>query len=147
MKYTASTTNNLIQLDFVGIYQSYLDNIGTINVYLVTTTTPYSDLKTSGGTSISGVALQVQNVSTTNSLACVGEARINGYTTTDGLTSVHVSAVASSGFRFVGWTTNEDDDLSSYNASADIPYNLIEGKILIAQFDNTNLSVNDSLNN
>ena len=148
MKYTASTTSNLIQLDFVGIYQSYLDNTGAINVYLVTTTTPYTELKSSGGASISGVALQVQNISTTNTLACVGEARINGYTTTDGLTSVHVSAVASSGFEFVGWTTNEEDDLSAYNKmSVDIPYSLVEGKILIAQFESTNASINDQVDN
>jgi len=79
---------------------------------------------------------------------CIFKWRINGYSTSEGLTSVHVSAVASSGYQFVGWTTNEEDDLSAYNKmSVDIPYNLVEGKILIAQFQSTSTNVNDDLNN
>ena len=148
VKYYVSTATNIMQLDIKGVLQSYIEENGAINVYLVTATTPYAELKTSGGASISGVALQVQNISETSTLACVGEARINGYSTLEGLTTVHVSAVASSGYQFVGWTTNEEDDLSAYNnMSVDIPYSLVEGKILIAQFESTNASINDQVDN
>ena len=144
--YHANTSSNSFGIDLNYIESAYLSQ--NINIYLVTTTTPYTELKSSGGTSISGVALQVQNITETSTLACVGEARINGYSTNEGLTSVHVSAVASSGYQFVGWTTNEEDDLSAYNKmSVDIPYSLVEGKILIAQFQSTSTNVNDDLNN
>ncbi|MBO5102855.1 MAG: leucine-rich repeat protein, partial [Clostridia bacterium] len=144
--YHANTSSNSFGIDLNYIESAYLSQ--NINIYLVTTTTPYTELKSSGGTSISGVALQVQNITETSTLACVGEARINGYSTNEGLTSVHVSAVASSGYQFVGWTTNEEDDLSAYNKmSVDIPYSLVEGKILIAQFQSTSSNVNDDLNN
>ena len=102
-------------------------------------------LQQGSGTSISGVALQVSG-GTGDNLEAVGEARITGYTNTDNLTTVHVSAVPSSGYYFVGWEA-EDTDLSQYGTSADIPYNLIEGKILTAVFAPNRSQTNNSTDN
>ena len=89
-------------------------------------------LQQGGGSNISGVALQVSASGTNTSLAAVGEARITGYTQTDGLTTIHVSAMASMGFCFVGWQI--DGETISTLLSADIPYSDVEGKILVAVF-------------
>lgn len=117
-----------ITLHFVNIEQSY---------------TPAS-----GGANIEGVALQVSGGEGSN-LAAVGEARITGYTTTNNLTTVHVSAVASSGYYFVGWETSDGTDLSTYGSTADIPYSLVEGKILTAVFapNPSNSQTNGSTDN
>ena len=89
-------------------------------------------LEQGGGTSISGVALQVSASGGSTDLAAVGEARITGYNQTEGLTTVHVSAVASTGYRFVGWQV--DGETISTLLSADISYSDVEGKILVAVF-------------
>ena len=117
-----------ITLHFVNIEQSY---------------TPAS-----GGANIEGVALQVSGGEGSN-LAAVGEARITGYTTTNNLTTVHVSAVASSGYYFVGWETSDGTDLSTYGSTADILYSLVEGKILTAVFapNPSNSQTNGSTDN
>ena len=92
--------------------------------------------------------MQVSGGSGSN-LEAVGEARITGYTTTENLTTIHVSAVATSGYYFVRWETNDDTDLSQYGSSADIPYNLVEGKILTAVFapTPTDSQTNSNTNN
>ena len=93
---------------------------------------PQTELQQGGGTNIEGVALQVSASGGSTDLAAVGEARITGYNQTEGLTTVHVSAVASTGYRFVGWQV--DGETISTLLSADISYSDVEGKILVAVF-------------
>ncbi len=61
-----------------------------------------------------------------------GEVRLTGYA--DNTDIVHISALAYTGYVFAGWETNDNTDLSAYGMSADIPYNLIKGKVIIARF-------------
>ncbi len=69
-----------------------------------------------------------------------GEVRINGYDRTDA-TTIHLSAVPSAGYHFVGWTASDGTDLSAYKLSTDIPFNLIVGRVITANF-----APNDSTN-
>ena len=117
---------------------------GQIVINLVTTNVQ-PPLEQGGGTSISGVALQVSASGGSTDLAAVGEARITGYNQTEGLTTVHVSAVASRGYAFVGWQV--DGETISTLLSADIPYDDVEGKILVAVFEPINQNINDETDN
>ncbi|MBO5103274.1 MAG: hypothetical protein J6C13_04210 [Clostridia bacterium] len=139
--YVTTEYTNVVQFDFHKVTGQV-----AVNITLVTTANRPA-LQQGGGTSISGVALQVNNLSNTTTLACVGEARITGYSTNEGLTTIHVSAIASKGYQFAGWSTSGDDDLSAYKDSADIPYDVLEGKILYANFTETNASINDQTSN
>lgn len=71
-----------------------------------------------------------------------GEVRISGYDLTDA-TLVHLSAVNYYGYRFIGWTANDDTDLSAYGISANIPLNIIKGKVITANFE----LINDNMTN
>ncbi len=126
ISYRTNTTGSQLILE---IFQ--VTNDITINLIFVDIAQSYTPA--SGGTSITGVALQVSGGNGAT-FEAVGEARITGYSQAENITYVHVSAVPSSGYYFVGWQTSDDTDLSDYGSSADIPYNLIEGKILTAVF-------------
>ncbi len=126
ISYRTNTTGSQLILEIFQV----ADDI-TINLIFVDIAQSYTPA--SGGTSITGVALQVSGGSG-STFEAVGEARITGYSQAENITYVHVSAVPSSGYYFVGWQTNDDTDLTDYGSSADIPYNLIEGKILTAVF-------------
>ena len=151
VQYTASNNSNYVTLTLNTILMSYFDSNDTINIYLHLTTTPYTDLTTGG--SVNGVAVSValQDEDSTT-LAAVGEARITGYSTLDGIDSVHVSAIAYSGYKFVGWQVDGEflttDGSTLYTATSDIPLSLVQNKQLIAVFtsrDNSN--INDDTNN
>ena len=151
VQYTASNNSNYVTLTLNTILMSYFDTNNTINLYLHLTTTPYTDLTTGG--SVNGVAVSValQNENSTT-LAAVGEARITGYSTLDGIDSVHVSALAYKGFSFVGWQVDGEfltsDGSTLYTAISDIPLSLVQNKQLIAVFtsqDNSN--INNDTNN
>ncbi len=126
MSYRTNTTGSQLILE---IFQ--VNNDITINLIFVDIAQNYTPA--SGGTSITGVALQVSGGSGAT-FEAVGEARITGYSQAENITYVHVSAVPSSGYYFVGWQTSDDTDLTDYGSSADIPYELVEGKILTAVF-------------
>ena len=97
----------------------------TINL---TTNRPTYQNPPLGGASISGVAAQA----TTG-----GEARITGVDLTETESTVHLSAISYTGYRFTGWTASDGTDLSAYSSSADIPLSLIEGKVITANFAST----------
>lgn len=91
-----------------------------------------------GGVEIDGLAIFSQDG---------GEARVSGYNTEDKSGNVHLSAVAYSGYTFVAWVASDGTDLSMYGASADIPFSVLEGKIITAQFSPTGASnVNNDTN-
>ncbi len=99
---------------------------------------------------ICAVDINLLNDDTT--LAVVGTVSMNGYTTETGLSSVHLSAVASKGYQFEYWTVDGQiltyDGTTPYTAVCDIPLELVQGKIVVANFsqiDNSN--VNDDTNN
>ena len=139
--YLTNTTGSQLHLEIFNIQVDV-----TINLIFVDISQSYTP--STGGVNLEGVALQVSGGSGSN-LEAVGEARITGYTTTENLTTIHVSAVATSGYYFVRWETNDDTDLSQYGSSADIPYNLVEGKILTAVFapTPTDSQTNSNTNN
>ena len=62
-----------------------------------------------------------------------GEVRISGYDRADA-TTIHLSAVASAGYHFTGWTASDGTDLSMYKSTANIPFSLIVGKVITANF-------------
>ena len=139
--YLTNTTGSQLHLEIFNISAD-------VTIALIFVDISQSYTPSSGGVNLEGVALQVSGGSGSN-LEAVGEARITGYTTTENLTTIHVSAVASSGYYFVRWETNDDTDLSQYGSSADIPYDLVEGKILTAVFapTPTNSQTNSTTNN
>lgn len=139
--YLTNTTGSQLHLEIFNIQADV-----TINLIFVDISQSYTP--SSGGVNLEGVALQVSGGNGSN-LEAVGEARITGYTTTENLTTIHVSAVATSGYYFVRWETNDDTDLSQYGSSADIPYDLVEGKILTAVFapTPTDSQTNSNTNN
>ncbi len=126
INFNTNTTGSELFLEIINIKADV-----TINLIFVDIAQSYTPA--SGGVSLEGVALQVSGGSGAT-FEAVGEARITGYSQAENITYVHVSAVPSSGYYFVGWQTNDDTDLTDYGSSADIPYNLIEGKILTAVF-------------
>ena len=139
--YLTNPTGSQLHLEIFNIQADVTINLIFVDI-------PQSYTPSSGGVNLEGVALQVSGGSGSN-LEAVGEARITGYTTTENLTTIHVSAVATSGYYFVRWETNDDTDLSQYGSSADIPYNLVEGKILTAVFapTPTDSQTNSNTNN
>ena len=107
------------------------------------------------GKSVDGVAVSIayQNtdgtISTSQdniSLAAIGEARITGYTTTNGLNEITVIAVAYTGYEFKGWmidgeyiTYIDDNDQTiiltgAQYMSARIPLDIANGKQVFAVF-------------
>ena len=125
INYNTNTTGSRLYLDIIGVSDD-------ITITLTFTNVAQSFTPASGGTNIDGVALQVSASDNSTNLAAVGEARITGYNKTDGLTTIHVSALASTGYRFVGWQV--DGKTISTLLSADISYSDVEGKILVAVF-------------
>ncbi len=114
----------------------------TININLAHTP---PTLQQGGGTNISGVALQVSASGGSTDLAAVGEARITGYNQTEDLSTIHVSAMASTGYAFVGWEV--DGEIISTLLSTDIPYEDVEGKIIVAVFEPINTNSNSVTDN
>ena len=137
VQYTASNNTNYVTLTLNTILMSYFDSNDTINIYLHLTTTPYADLTVGG--SVNGVAVSValQDENSTT-LSAVGEARITGYSTLEGIDSVHVSALAYKGYEFVGWQVDGEflttDGSTRYTATSDIPLTMVQNKQLIAVF-------------
>ena len=77
-----------------------------------------------------------------------GEVRVSGFDLADNNSIVHLSALAYKGYRFAGWTVNDGTDLSAYGDTADIPYILVKGKIVTANFEIVNnLDVNGETDN
>ena len=65
----------------------------------------------------------------------MGKATITGYSSTSGLDEVIVYATASAGFAFSHWEIDGSVlDTTTYGISAYIPYEMLDGKILVAVF-------------
>lgn len=133
VEYTTRDSNNIVSFQF-----TFLFGVSEMVVNLIQSEAPTYQNPPSGGANIEGVA----TVATLG-----GEARVNGFDTTDESSLVHVSAVAYSGYAFTGWTSSNGADLSGYGMSANIPYREISGSIVTANFALLNQSVNDELNN
>ena len=120
-------------------------------IYLDFTTEPQN--YTAGG-SVDGVAVSVAYQSADGSIntdettiSAIGEARIKGYTTIDGVEYVTIEAVAYTGYTFVGWQVDGEfisytDDTNgtitltgSAYRTANIPLSLIDGKQVFAVFE------------
>ena len=96
-------------------------------------------------------AVDINLISETTATEVVGYAALNGYST-DNLTSVHLWATPSKGYKFEYWTVDGEiltiDGTTPYTAVCDIPLSLVQGKIVVANFskiDNGNISTD--LNN
>ena len=117
-------------------------------IYLDFTTEP-QNYKSSG--SVDGVAVSVLYQSADGSIntdettiSAIGEARIKGYSTIDGVEYVTLEAVAYAGYTFIGWQVDgefitDTESGITYTGStyrvADIPLSLIDGKQVIAIFE------------
>ena len=150
---TGEQVSNLIAVPNAGYAFLYWENASTHEIFselnpLSFEVTGDITLTAVFGKSVDGVAVSIayQNTDgtiTTNQdnipLAATGEARITGYTTLNGIDYVHFSAVAYTGYYFVGWQVDGEiliDSTTSQNylASANIPYNLIQDKQVFAVF-------------
>ena len=88
-----------------------------------------------------------------------GEVRMNGYLPDEieQTDTIHLSAFAYAGYEFTGWTCEDGTDISAYTVnsgtgepylSVDLPFSIIQGKIIIANFvPINNGNINDDLNN
>ncbi len=97
-------------------------------------------------------AVDINLINDETNLAVVGTVSMNGYTMETGLDAVHLSAVPSKGYKFEYWTVDGQiltyDGTTPYTAVCDISLELVQGKIVVANFskiDNSN--VNDDTNN
>ena len=133
VSYTVRDTTNSFSIYFENLFGS-----STLEVLLVNVKPTYQNPPL-GGASIEGVATQA---------TVGGETRVTGFDTTLENATVHLSAVSYSGYVFAGWTASDGTDLSAYGSSADIPYSLIEGKIITANFKpSANSNANSTTDN
>ncbi|MBO5103235.1 MAG: InlB B-repeat-containing protein, partial [Clostridia bacterium] len=138
----ASTSTNQIAFVINFIFFDYYDTHETINIYLKTTTTPYTELnKPSGGASIDGVAV---------SSTIGGSAEVLGdnYDSLEvGDTITVVARLKLIGYQFDGWYV--DDTLLSANMSVRLTFDdTIKGKVLVAKFSEIeNSNINNSTSN
>ena len=116
----------------------YFDEVTSPVTITLTITNVKPDLQEMGGANINGVVI-------TANLG--GEARVNGFDATNENSVVHISAVAYKGYTFVGWVASDGTDLSAYGDTADIPYSVVKGKIITAQFIETESKDNSQTNN
>ena len=116
----------------------YFDEVTSPVTITLTITNVKPDLQEMGGANIDGVVI-------TANLG--GEARVNGFDATNENSVVHISAVAYKGYTFVGWVASDGTDLSAYGDTADIPYSVVKGKIITAQFIVTESKDNSQTNN
>lgn len=126
--YAVKDTNNTVVF-----YFHYVYGITNMTINLAQITAPVYQNPPSGGASIEGVATFATNG---------GEARVIGFDTSEEIETVHLSAVPFTGYTFTGWTA-EGADLSSYRMTDNIPYSLIKGKVVTANFA---LIKNDNIN-
>ena len=144
LHYITNTTGTELVLE---VYYA----MAPFTIYLGFTIEPQN--YTAGG-SVDGVAVSVAYQSADGSIntdettiSAIGEARIKGYTTIDGVEYVTVEAVAYTGYTFVGWQVDGEfisytDDTTgtitltgSAYRTADIPLSLIDGEQVVAIFE------------
>ena len=131
--YTVRDTSNTFSIYFENLFGSSTLEISLVNVKPTYQNPPL------GGASVEGVATQA---------TVGGETRVTGVDTSSANATVHLSAISYAGYVFTGWTASDGTDLSAYGSSADIPYSLIEGKIITANFTSTsNSSANGTTDN
>ena len=124
--YYAKDSTNVFLIKFEEIYKpiTLKISVGTLSQNLK------DPVISSGGTQIENVAVYA---------TVGGEARVNGFDTEDETSVVHLSAIAFNGYTFMGWFASDGTDLTAYNKlSVDIPYSLIQGKMITAKFQKTN---------
>ena len=133
ISYTVRDTSNTFSIYFENLFGSSTLEISLVNVKPTYQNPPL------GGASVEGVATQA---------TVGGETRVTGVDTASANATVHLSAISYAGYVFTGWTASDGTDLSAYGSSADIPYSLIEGKIITANFTSTsNSSANGTTDN
>ena len=125
ISYTVRDTSNTFSIYFENLFGSSTLEISLVNVKPTYQNPPL------GGASVEGVATQA---------TVGGETRVTGVDTSSANATVHLSAISYAGYVFTGWTASDGTDLSAYGSSADIPYSLIEGKIITANFTSTSNS-------
>ena len=75
-----------------------------------------------------------------------GEARINGYASSD--TTIHLSAtITQNGYKFDGWYIYGETIPLSTDWSVDLEKSVINNKLIVAKFSETNAQVNTETNN
>ncbi len=97
------------------------------------------------------VSIELQDEDVNEVVEEIGQARMTGYTITEGLTYVHFSAMPATGYKFIGWKIGGqilEDYQGDIAMSADIPFDLVNKKQVTAVFapiDNDH--INDNTNN
>ena len=97
------------------------------------------------------VSIELQDKDVNEVVEEIGQARMTGYTITEGLTYVHFSATSATGYKFIGWKIGGqmlEDYQGDTAMSADIPFDLVNKKQVTAVFapiDNDH--INDNTNN
>ena len=100
-----------------------------------------------GSSMADGVAVCVESLE--GATAAIGEARITGYSNIDGVDYVHFSAVAYTGYKFLGWYIMGEETPISTDLSTDLALSQVQNKIIIARFtpiENQN-DMNDETDN
>ncbi len=129
--YTASEYSNKVKF--------YFDEVSSDLTITITLTDIKPQLQQGGGANINGVVVNATSG---------GEVRVSGFDSSDDSAVVHLSAVPYKNYVFKGWVASDGTDLSAYQSSTeDIPYSLVKGKIITAQFEVQNASINGETNN
>ena len=134
IQYIAHETNNTFVVLAQDVYRAM-----AIEFELSNSLPTLQEPPSSGGTLLTG---------TVATASAGGEVRMTGFSGDETENStLHFVALAYSGYEFAGWRV-DGEILEGYSAIADIPYSLVDGKIVTAVFEpkDADSSTNSSLN-
>ncbi len=134
IQYIAHETNNTFVVLAQDVYRTM-----AIEFELSNSLPTLQEPPSSGGTLLTG---------TVATASAGGEVRMTGFSGDETENStLHFVALAYSGYEFAGWQV-DGEILEGYSAIADIPYSLVDGKIVTAVFEpkDSDSSTNSSLN-
>ena len=134
IQYIAHETNNTFVVLAQDVYRAM-----AIEFELSNSLPTLEEPPSSGGTLLTG---------TVATASAGGEVRMTGFSGDETENStLHFVALAYSGYEFAGWQV-DGEILEGYSAIADIPYSLVDGKIVTAVFEpkDADSSTNSSLN-
>ncbi|MBO5102531.1 MAG: InlB B-repeat-containing protein [Clostridia bacterium] len=140
VQYFANTNSNELEIDFKGLLKSYLNNNGGIHIYIKTTTTPYTELKSSNGANIEGISV----TSTKGGTAYIVGDDFDNLTDTDTITFATKPCL--SGYDFSHWQDLDGNNLGT-EMSIRLQKSQVMDNIITAVYVQSSSNVNDNLNN
>ncbi|MBO5102754.1 MAG: InlB B-repeat-containing protein, partial [Clostridia bacterium] len=141
VSYGANINTNMLVIELKGIIQSYLNNNGGIHIYIKTTTTPYTELKSSNGANIEGISV----TSTKGGTAYIVGDDFDNLTDTDTITFATKPCL--SGYDFSHWQDLDGNNLGTEMSIRLQKSQVMDNVITAVYVQSTNSSVNENVSN